>query len=303
MAQKTPAHQFPVGRNIDFFVGDDLFICQAGVDGVTILGVLGESNRLSDEERERLIDVAVTTVNRRVPVIVGTSHAGTRAATYLSRRAQDLGADAVMVAPAKEAVPDEERIIELYRRIGDGVAIPVVLQDHPASTEVHMSTALIGRVLRHVPSIACVKEEAVPTAAKIRQLRESFSDRPLSILTGLGALYAPFDLSAGSDGFNTGFAFPEVLQAMVRAARAGQSQHVHELYSRFAALIVFEQQPGVAVRKELFRRRGLIKSARARHPSATVSPWQSAQLDALLAQTLPHTDLTQPLASEELVNT
>ena len=51
----------------------------------------------------------------------------------------------------------------------------------------------------------------MPTAPKIRQLRDGFSDRRIPILSGLGALYAPFDLEAGSDGFNTGFAFPEVL--------------------------------------------------------------------------------------------
>jgi 4-hydroxy-tetrahydrodipicolinate synthase len=194
-----------------------------------------------------------------------------------------------------------KRIIEMYRRIGDGLSIPIVLQDHPASTDVHMSVDLILRALRQVPSIACVKEEAVPTAAKIHQLREGFTERPLAILTGLGALYAPFDLAAGSDGFNTGFAFPEALQAMAAAARDGDLQRVHDIYSRFAALIVFEQQPGLAIRKELFRRRGLIQSARVRHPGSTVSPLQSKQLDAILARTLGAADITKPISSEALV--
>ena len=117
----------------------------------------------------------------------------------------------------------------------------------------------------------------------------------MPILTGLGALYAPFDLEAGSDGFNTGFAFPEVLMAMVAAARAGDWAGVHEIYARFAALIVFEQQPGVAIRKELLRRRGLLASARARHPGATITPAVAKQLDAVLERTLPGLDLTRPL--------
>jgi 4-hydroxy-tetrahydrodipicolinate synthase len=278
------------------------FMIGIGVDGVTILGVLGESNRLTDEERERLIKATVDVVGQRIPIIVGTSHSGTSAAVYLSRRAQDLGAAAVMVTPGKEPVPNDERIIELYRRIAESVTIPLVLQDHPISTDVHMSVDLIMRVLRRVPSIASVKEEAVPTAAKIRQLRDGFSDRPLSILSGLGALYAPFELAAGSDGFNTGFAFPEVLQAMMTAARDGEWGRVHDIYSRFAALIVFEQQPGLAIRKELLRRRGLIASARVRHPGATISPLQSKQLDELVARTLPGVDITRPIASEGLVS-
>ena len=118
----------------------------------------------------------------------------------------------------------------------------------------------------------------------------------MPILTGLGALYAPFDLEAGSDGFNTGFAFPEVMQALVEAARAQDWPRVHQIYARFAALIVFEQQPGVAIRKELLRRRGLFASPRAcRHPGATISAAQSQQLDALLERTLPGVDITRPI--------
>jgi 4-hydroxy-tetrahydrodipicolinate synthase len=272
-----------------------------GVNGVTILGVLGESNRLSDEERHTLIETAVTVVGKNIPIIVGTSASGTRTAAYLSRMAEDLGADAVMVAPAKEAVPGDDRLVELYEQIARRVTIPIVLQDHPASTEVHMSVGLIARILRSVPSIGCVKEEAVPTAPKIRQLREAFTERRIPILSGLGALYAPFDLEAGSDGFNTGFAFPEVLVALVAAARQGDYPRVHQIYSRFAALIVFEQQPGIAIRKELLRRRGLLASARVRHPGATIATAQSQQLDILLARAFPGVDITRPIASDHVV--
>ncbi|HEX7793570.1 MAG TPA: dihydrodipicolinate synthase family protein [Vicinamibacterales bacterium] len=274
------------------------FMVRIEVNGITILGVLGESNRLTDRERETLIGAAVSAVDGRMPVIVGSSHTGTQAAGELARMAQDLGADAVMVAPSKEPVPSDDRILEYYQRIADGLSIPIVLQDHPASTEVHLSAKLILSLLHQVPAISCVKEEAVPTAAKIRQLRDGLGETPFPILTGLGALYAPFDLKAGSNGFNTGFAFPEVLQAMVEAASNSDWPLVYRIYRRFAALIVFEQQPGVAVRKELLRRRGLLATARVRHPGATISPSASHQLDAVLDATLAGTDLTQPLTVE-----
>lgn len=274
-------------RMIEFMVG-------LGVDGITILGVLGESNRLSDHEREALIKSAVATVSRRIPVIVGTSHTGTAAATWLSRMAEDLGADAVMVTPAREPVANEERIVEYYHCIGQAIRIPIVLQDHPASTEVQMPLPLILRIVRDNPSIACIKAEAVPTAPKIRALRAGLS-RPVSILSGLGALYAPFDLAAGSDGFNTGFAFPEVLRALVDAAHAKDFDRVHALYARFAALIVFEQQPGLAIRKELLRQRGLIAANRVRHPGATIAPAVAEELAALLRHTLPGIDITRQI--------
>ena len=275
------------------------FMVSLGVDGITILGVLGESNRLTDEERSRLIETAVSVVRKRIPIVVGTSHSGSRACQYLSRMAQDLGADAVMVTPSREPVPNDERIVEGFERLAERIAIPIVLQDHPASSEVHLPVPLMARLLTRVPSIACVKEEAVPTAPKIRLLREALGERRIPVLTGLGALYAPFDLEAGSDGFNTGFAFPEVLVAMVQAGRSGDWARVHELYSRFAALIVFEQQPGVAVRKELLRRRGLLSSARARHPGASITAAAATQLDTLLERVLPGVDITRPIAVDE----
>jgi 4-hydroxy-tetrahydrodipicolinate synthase len=82
---------------------------------------------------------------------------------------------------------------------------------------------------------------------------------------------------------------------MVGAARAADWQRVHEIYARFAALIVFEQQPGVAIRKEILRRRGLLASSRARHPGASITPPVARQLDELLARTLPGVDITRPV--------
>ena len=276
------------------------FMLALSMDGITVLGVLGESNRLHEGERQELIRGAVAVLKGRIPIIVGTSHSGTRVTAYLSRMAEDLGADAVMVTPAKEAVPNPDRIAEMYAQVADAVSIPVMLQDHPASSEVHLSVELILRILRAVPSIGCVKEEAVPTAPKIRQLRDGLEHRRLPILSGLGALYAPFDLEAGSDGFNTGFAFPEVLRAMVNAAHAGDWSLVHDIYSRFAPLIVLEQQSGVTIRKELLRRRGLLATSRARHPGATISTAEAQQLDRVLARTLPGVDITRPLAPDRL---
>jgi 4-hydroxy-tetrahydrodipicolinate synthase len=270
------------------------FMRGAGVQGVTVLGVLGEANRLNDAEREQVVAAAVKAA-QGLPVVVGASASGTRTARELAHSAARLGAAAVMVTPHAEAVPNDERIVEYYRTIADGLPIPIVLQDHPASTQVHMSAALIARIANELPAIACIKEEAVPTAPKIRQVR-SLLKRPVSVLSGLGALYAQFDLEAGSNGFNTGFAFPEALLEMTRSAKAGAWQQVRAVYQRFLPLIVFEQQPGVAIRKEIFRLRGLIASSRARHPGANIQPATAEQLAALLQEILPGQDLSRPVA-------
>jgi 4-hydroxy-tetrahydrodipicolinate synthase len=271
------------------------FMAGLRMDGVTILGVLGEANRMLDREREALIKTAVKAA-AGLPVIVGTSHTGTLAARSLSQMAQELGADAVMVTPQAEAVPSDERVFEYYRTIAEGIGIPLVLQDHPASTGVHMSAALMLRMVAELPRIGAMKEEALPTAPKIRALIQGMTARKVPILTGLGALYGQFDLEAGSSGFNTGFAFPDALMAMVKAARAGDLARMRQIYTRFLPLIVFEQQPGVAIRKEILRLRGAIAGSRARHPGATIQPAVADQLRKLIDQVLPGVDITRPLA-------
>ncbi len=270
------------------------FMAGLGVDGLTVLGVLGESNRLTDAEREEVIRTAVAAAGE-CPIIVGASHSGSLAAQKLAQTAQRLGASAVMLSPQQEAVPNEQRVFEYFQRVAQGVSIPIVAQDHPPSSQVHMSTALLLRLVNEIPGVACVKEEAPPTLGKISVLLAGMTTRRVPLLTALGALYCAFELERGASGFNTGFAFPEVLMAMVRHARAGRMSDVRELYQCYLPLIVFEQQPGAAIRKEILRLRGLIACNRVRHPGGSIDAATAEQLQGLLRHVLPGVDISKPL--------
>ncbi|HUJ74492.1 MAG TPA: dihydrodipicolinate synthase family protein, partial [bacterium] len=146
-----------------------------------------------------------------------------------------------------------------------------------------------------LPQVACVKEEAPPTPQKVAALLAGMTGRKVPLLQGLGALYGLFDLERGAAGFMTGFAFPEALIAMVQAARAENMAEARRIYNRFLPLIVFEQQPGTAIRKEIYRLRGLIQSHRVRHPGATIDAATASQLRSVLDAVLPGQDLTQPV--------
>lgn len=291
------ATPFDEQENLDLESFDRMirFMVKLGVEGITILGVLGESNRLLDQEREALIKTAVTAAQGKTAVIVGTSHSGTFAAHSLSQMAQSLGANAVMVTPHSEATPNDQRVFDYFQRIAAGISIPIVAQDHPASSGAHMPVSLLLRLVNEIPSIACIKEEAVPTPPKISALVTGMKERQVPILSGLGALYGGFDLARGSSGFNTGFAFPELLQAMVKHANAGDIKKANEIYQSYLPLIVFEQQPGVAIRKEILRLRGLIATSSVRHPGANIDAATAQQLNDLIAATLGDVDITQPL--------
>ena len=219
--------------------------------------------------------------------------------------AQDLGAHSVMVTPTKEAFPQSDaQLFDYFAAVQDGCALPIVLQDHPASTGVFMSAELLVQICAHLASVQCIKLEAVPTPPKIAALRKAWAAQPpafpeCSILTGLGALYGGFDVEQGTDGFMTGFAFPEVLMAIDRAARAGNVERAHAIYAQFLPLLVFEQQPGVGIRKEVYRLRGLIECGRVRRPAPQVSTVAAAALAAQIERSLydpfPGVDLTKPL--------
>ncbi|MXY51070.1 MAG: dihydrodipicolinate synthase family protein [Gammaproteobacteria bacterium] len=259
-----------------------------GVDGVTILGVLGEANRLTDSERAEVIEACVEAAAGNVPVVVGASHSGTKASCELAKGAIVKGAGAVMVTPHAEAVPSDDKVRGHICAIADATDAPIVLQDHPGSTGVHMPLDLVLSMVAEVPTIACIKQEALPSPPRVAALKAKL-DRPTPILTGLGALYGAFELAAGADGFMTGFAFPEVLAAMVEAD-ADEAFNIHHQY---LPLIVFEGQPGVAIRKEIFRRRGLIAYNTVRAPGAGLSQTAAEQLDHLLTQTFTTTDIQQ----------
>ncbi|KIX14724.1 dihydrodipicolinate synthase family protein [Dethiosulfatarculus sandiegensis] len=272
------------------------FMVQIGVQGVTVLGVLGEANRMVDSDRKGIIKTVVEAAQGKIPVVAGTSHTGTASTAALSVMAQEQGASAVMIAPHKEPVSNQQKIFEMYKHVSDSISIPIVVQDHPASTQVQMPVDLLVRLVEEVEQVGCIKEEATPTGQKLTALFEGMQSRSVPVLVGLGALYGFFDLQRGAAGFNTGFAFPEVLLAMVRAAGQGNMDKLFELYTRFLPLIVYEQQPGLAVRKEIYRLRGLIAHNRVRHPGATIDPKTSEQLAGLLQRILPGKDLTKPIS-------
>lgn len=279
-------------ESLDRLVG---FMGDIGVEGITILGVLGESNRMLDKEREALIARTVAAARGRTRIIVGASHPGTQATIGLCRMAKDLGADAVMIAPSAEPVPNEGRVFEYFQKVAEAGMLPIVAQDHPASTQVHMSVPLLLRLVAEIPAIACIKEEGLPTPVRVAALKQGMQERRVPVLTGLGALYGYFDIMAGADGFNTGFAFPEVLMAIERAARAGNSDECYRLYAKYLPLIVFEQQPGVAVRKELLRMRGLLRNPHVRHPGAALAETAARQLREVVERVLPGIDITQAI--------
>ena len=280
----------PDGR-IDFESLDRLMdhYVAIGADGCTILGILGEAPKLDAAEA---IDVVRRCVKRAagLPFIVGVSAPGFAAMRGLARAAADAGAAAVMIAPPSSLRTDDQ-IVTYYAQAVEaiGADIPFVIQDYPLTLSVIMTPGVIKRIVEDNPSCVMLKHEDWPGLEKISGLRgfqRQGAMRPISILTGNGGLFLDFEMERGADGANTGYAFPEMLIDVVRLSREGERDEAHDLFDAHLPLLRYEQQPGVglAVRKYVMMRRGLLAHDAQRKPGVALTAAARGEVDYLLAR-------------------
>jgi 4-hydroxy-tetrahydrodipicolinate synthase len=266
-------------RLMDFYV-------ESGVDGVTILGVMGEAPKLSAEESEQFVARVARRLDGRIPIIVGVSNPGTKLLGDFARRSIDLGAAGVMVSPTPGLKTEEQIWAYLEGVVKELRDIPVVLQDYPQLTQVFMSTALVNRAFDEFPSFKMLKHEEAPGLRKLSKVRaaDAARRRRISILVGNGGIHLCQELARGADGAMTGFAFPEMLVGVCRKWAAGDHQGAEDLFDAYLPVVRHEQQPGVglALRKETLRRRGILASARTRAPGPALDADDQAELTRLL---------------------
>jgi 4-hydroxy-tetrahydrodipicolinate synthase len=238
----------------------------AGVDGVTLLGVASETKKLSEDEKRRVVEVGLETVAGRATVVIGTSEDGTDPTVSASRQAETDGAAAVMVAPPTFVGPSPQ-LTEHLRRVDDAISIPIVLQDFPPINGVQMSPADMADLVENVPGISTIKLEGPPTPQRVAATLDLTGDA-VTIIGGLGGLYMLDELRSGSAGIMTGFAWPEILVAIWKAWREGDRQAAQDVYYRYLPMLVCEGQAnGIAIRKHTMMLRGLIDHGTMRHPS------------------------------------
>lgn len=258
------------------------FILNTGVQGVTILGVMGEGAKLTESERDQVIGAVVETVAERVPVVVGTSHGSTDVCRAYSQRAQQLGATAVMVAPPKLSRSTDRAVLEHYLRVAEAISVPIVIQDHPASSGVVISVAGIAQIAAEIPQCRYLKLEDEPSPPKVTQVRQTAPQ--IQIFGGLGGLFFLEELRRGAIGTMTGFAFPDILVEIYQHHQSGDLERATDLFYRYCPLIRFENQPrlNLSLRKHIYQLRGALISAQARSPVMQVDPQTLADLRALL---------------------
>jgi len=270
-----------VDRLTDFYLG-------CGVTGLTILGIMGEAQKLEPEESLAITRQVVSRAN--VPVVVGVSSPGFAAMRSLARNAMELGAAGVMIAPPPSLRTDEQ-IVNYYAQAVEAIGedVPFVIQDYPLTLTVVMAPIVIRTIVQNHPSCVMLKHEDWPGLEKISRLRAfqaAGEMREISILCGNGGLFLDFEMERGGDGAMTGYAFPDMLVDTVRLQQQGKRDDAHDLFDAHLPLIRYEQQQGVglAVRKYVLQKRGAIASDAQRKPASNISAAARAEIDYLLSR-------------------
>ena len=284
------ASPFTENGELDLSSTDSIvdFYLNSGVSGMTILGIMGEAQKLTAAESLTFANHIISRVGGLIPIVVGVSGASLDNMRRLSQSVMDAGASGVMVAPMP-GLCTETKLDQYYKQVCQalGPAVPICLQDYPQTTGVQFSVETIIKLTAENEQIVMLKHEDWPGLTKLSRVRsetDTNSIPRMSILVGNAALFLPQELQRGADGAMTGFAYPEMLVQVVNLHKSGKVDLAEDLFDAYLPMVRYEQQLGLglAIRKEILHRRGVIKSPKVRSPGPSLTKLDHTELTRLM---------------------
>ncbi|MDV3124130.1 dihydrodipicolinate synthase family protein [Mycobacterium sp. 21AC1] len=240
-----------------------------GCSGLIALGVIAEPNSLTLAEKLGSIECALA---GGVPVIAGVmaidaAQRRREAQAFGTRYGSDLSA---LMLPVLSS--DARELIRQVHEVQESSGLTVALQDYPASSGVTIDTDALLEVAR-ATGVTIIKSEAQPTFHRIRQLKEAAPH--LTLMSGLGGSGLIEDLASGATAAAIGITRPEIITETMRLWSREDLDAARDLISSVGPLIHFEIQQGtsIGIRKEHWRRQGVMASAAVRPPAI---PYQQA---------------------------
>ncbi|MDT7887012.1 MAG: 4-hydroxy-tetrahydrodipicolinate synthase [Thermoproteota archaeon] len=204
------------------------FQIENGVHGLVPLGTTGESPTIKEEERKLIIKTVVDEVNGKIPVIVGTGTYSTEEAVRLSKEAQDLGADGLLVVAPYYNKPTQEGLYLHFKAISEAVDLPIIVYNIPGRTGVNVEVQTLVR-LSQFDNIVAVKE-ASGNLAQVMDIIEALGDR-ITVLSGDDNLTLPI-MALGGKGVISVISnlLPKPMVEFVEAALKGDFKKAKELH-------------------------------------------------------------------------
>jgi 4-hydroxy-tetrahydrodipicolinate synthase len=271
-----------IARLIDYYAA-------FGVCGITILGVMGEANKLSPAETETCIETFLQGARDRLPILVGVTNPSLSTSVALSRFAMDKGAAGVMLQPMTGLLGDDaivgyfEKFIEQTK--GE---VPICVQDYPQSSNVTLTVESWSRISAFDPVIM-LKHEPPAGLQKLSRIRNAEHDGKasrVSILTSNNAMHLPQELVRGADGAMVGVAYTDAIVQTCELYWKNEIDLAFDLYDALLPIVRHESQGsfGLAIRKEILHRRGALTNTKVRYPGAVLEKRDLDELSVLMAR-------------------
>lgn len=279
----TPFHD-DAQRSIDWAAFEAFveFQINGGLSGLVPCGTTGESPALTETEHLAVVAKTVQIARGRIPVIAGTGSSSTTHAIHLSREAEKLGADAVMVVVPYYNKPSQEGLFHHFVSVAESVAVPVVLYNIPGRSAVDLTAETLARIAEAAPNVVATKE-ATGNVVRCMEIVHKLGDR-MTVLSGDDGLTVPM-MSVGAKGVIsvTSNLLPREVSEVVRLALAGDfaaAKNAHLALLELHAAMFLDANPSPV--KEALSLRKMMSSA-VRQPLAEVAPRVRDILRNLLA--------------------
>jgi len=244
-----------------------------------------EFYKLSEDERDQVIAIAIEANRGRLPVIAQANHASARLASELARRYEEMGADVISFAIPRQFGSAASDILDYCETVASATSRPILLQDfNPGGPTI--GPDFVNDLSKRADNFHFVKLEDPMMLDKLIAIGETVEGR-VKILEGWGGLYMLEGISAGIDGVMPGAAIADLLAIVFSAADSGDAIKAHDLFGSLLPFINFTLQDFeffLQIEKRTLVRRGLIESATVRSLAHTPSPAVLTHIDHLIDQ-------------------
>lgn len=258
------------------------YLLKSGVDGMTYPGVASEFSQLSEQERADLTAVVLQETAGRVPVIAGVTSNDIAVILRLARAALRDGALALMIAAPPDRTTASGQIAffsEISREL-PGAAI--MLQNVPPPVGAGLDPAVVVEILKAVPAIRYVKEEALPSGQRLSVILAEAPGSLLGVFGGAGGRYITDELRRGACGTMPAIELAEVHVALFSAHRKGEDRLARHIFTRMLPVLNIQAVFRWSLTKYVLKRRGLIGSTMQRIGGPTLDRMDEQDVDAFL---------------------
>jgi 4-hydroxy-tetrahydrodipicolinate synthase len=251
-----------------------------GIHGLIPLGSTGEFLSLDDDEKALVAETVIAQAAGRVPVLIGTGAEDTREVVRLSRRAESLGADGVMIIPPFYSTPTDDELVHHFKTVANAISLPIMVYNNPATANVDLKPPLVKR-LAEIDNCRYIKESTLEVT-RVRDIMRLCGDR-MTVFGGILGFESFVEGAAGWVAVASNIA-PAAMARIFNLVDAEAIKAARELYLEYLPLIEFVGgQAYVAGTKAVLGHMGFAAGA-PRPPRLSLPIAQQAVAQSLVAR-------------------